>query len=337
MFKKMYLILSKVFPSKIVEKIHILLIQSGFENMQPKVFLGFMFFFSLCLSALFFLISSFFFTELIGLVFALIAFFGGIVFFYILLITLAESRARKIELVLPDVLQIISANIKAGMTLENAIWISARPEFGPLQVEIKKVSADTYGGKPIGQSLQDMAKRVRSKTLERSIKLIVEGIRLGGEMANLLNEVAADIRSTQFLQKEIATATMMYTIFIIFAAVLASPFLFSIATFYSEMTEKISAKQQVNLPEQVSAGGMASLAARFTGTRSIPSEEIKNFAVLSIVITNIFAGFILGLIQRGKALSGIKYVPIFVFVSLGVFFLASFAIRTLIGGMMGVL
>jgi pilus assembly protein TadC len=335
---RIYLKISGIFPKRLVDATQELMTEGGFEAISARAFLGFSVFASVGIAWIAFFLAPFFTDAVWRIPLALAAAAVSAVFFYLMVVMNADTRAKKIELVLPDVLQIISANIRAGMTLENAIWSAARPEFGPIREEIKKVSADTYGGKPIEKSLRDMSKRVKSEAVRRAIKLINEGIRLGGEMARLLDEVAADLKSAQQLQREIATTTMMYTIFIVFAAVIAAPLLFSISTQYAELSEKTALQQaksslpKISSPGGISAPALSGLATRFTGVKPIPSEDIKLFALASIFITNLFAGLILGLIRYGKAMRGVKYAPVFIFASLAMFFVARLMVGALIVG-----
>ena len=153
---------------------------------------------------------------------------GGAVvaFTYLFFMLVADSRANQIERVLPDALQLISANVRAGMTIDRAILLAARPEFGVLEEEIKMVGARTMGGKSLKVALNEMTKTIKSSILDRTIKLLLEGIASGGELAHLLEEVANNVRTTQTLKKEIKSSVMTYSIFILFAAVVAAPFLF---------------------------------------------------------------------------------------------------------------
>lgn len=74
--------------------------------------------------------------------------FAVIMAAYLFFMLVADSRANQIETVLPDALQLISANVRAGMTIDRAIWLSARPEFGVLEEEIKMVGAKTMEESP---------------------------------------------------------------------------------------------------------------------------------------------------------------------------------------------
>ncbi len=343
MINRLYVMISSLLPRKIVSETSKLMVQGGFEEISARTYLGFAAFFSVSFSLLLFFLTPFVISAPIAHVALPIA--GGVLAllcFYLLLVMSADSRAQKIEAILPDVLQIISANIRAGMTLENAIWTSARPEFGPLRDEIKRVSADTFGGVPIEETLTRMTRRVRSAVLERSVKLINEGIRLGGEMAHLLDAVAVDIRSEQMLRKEILTSTLTYGIFIVFATVVASPVLFSISTFYSEINENIIAKQAQTTstgPDLRSASQQAGIGALASfgqvggkkDPNGITAQDVYWFSLSNIIMSNILAALILGLIQHGKALRGIKFVVPFLIVSVGLFVLALNGMRGLFG------
>ena len=311
--------LSILFPASVIKKIAKLLQQGGL-NIKPRVYAGTSIFWSLILAIAAFEVSMRF-VELgyacaVGVIVWLII----EVLFYMLLVTAADNRAVKIEEVLPDALQTISANMRAGMTTENAIWMGARPEFGPLEDEIKIVSSKSFGGKPIADALREMAGRVRSTTLERAVKLLVEGIELGGEMAPLLDEVARDIRSTNALKKEIMNATLMYTIFIIFSSVMAAPALFAASLYYSEMSVMIMGSR-TQLPANIPVTGGFSILMKggISGPLITPSE-VNIFSIACILLTTTCGALALAQIRYGRVTRGLKLVPIFVICALIVFF-----------------
>ncbi len=341
--ERVYVMISALLPRKVIMESARLMVQGGFEEISARVYVGFAVFFSLAVGVTLFFLTPFVTANMLAhAAVPLSGVAASLLAFYLLLLMSADTRAQKIEAILPEVLQIISANIRAGMTLENAIWGSARPEFGPLRDEIKRVSADTFGGVPIEETLSKMTKRVRSGILDRSIKLINEGIKLGGEMAQLLDAVAVDIRSEQLLRKEIITSTLMYGIFIVFATVLAAPILFSISTFYSEMNEAIIAKQvkqKAGGPDVRVAAQQAGISAiasfgQAGGKRSpdaITAQDVFWFSLANIILSNICAALILGLIQDGKALRGIKFIMPFLLVSVSLYLFSLSGLRGVFG------
>ncbi|MFH1779533.1 MAG: type II secretion system F family protein [Candidatus Micrarchaeota archaeon] len=338
-FNRLYYVFSKAFPKKLVEKTNMLLVQAGYF-MDSRLFLGFMLFFSVSVASLFFFFGPLYLPNilLLHVIAGLIGFVLSLFLFYFVLVDAAEKKAKKIEEILPSALQIISANLRAGMTLENSFWSAARPEFGIFRDEISRVSADTFSGITISKALESMSKRVRSEVLDRAIKLITQGIRLGGEMVQLLDEVAEDIRTSQQLKKEISRSTLTYVIFIIFASVIISPILFSVSVFYAQVNEEISMKQVSATSDISSAGnipfqnqGLFSMSSSQATEDRISSQDIYWFAVVSIFITNLFGALILGVIQTGKWTSGVKTAPIFIIGALLVFFLGFTGITSLLG------
>jgi hypothetical protein len=250
------------------------------------------------------------------------------ILFYLVPLMAADSRAKRVEQVLPDAFLMIAANIRAGMTVENAVLASAKPEFGPLEVEIRRVSTKTFAGTPLNDALLEMSNRIRSKPLKRGITLLVEGNALGGQMASLLYEIAQDLRNQQALAREISNATMMYTIFIVFSALMASPVLFATSVYYNTISEKISAN--VGDLSELPAGAMQfGSAGGIAKGGSITSAELGLFAVTCILVTSFFAAFTLAQIRSGKLLNGITMMPFFVALGLGIYFGASYALSQL--------
>ncbi len=247
---RIYFILSQLFPTNLLDGISRLITKAGFTYIDPRKYAGFMIIFALLASFSAGFVATRFFPQ--QPVYWAAAFGGALVvvgaLFYFVLYSAAENRAHNIEEILPEALKMIAANIRAGMTVENAVWSVSKPEFGVFGQEIKRVSVSTYAGKSIEDSLEEMTRRVDSKLLERSVRLLAEGIRLGGGIANLLDEVADSIKSTKALRKEIQNATITYALFIVFSAVLVAPMLFAVSLYYTEINEKLLAKQQT-MPE----------------------------------------------------------------------------------------
>ncbi len=176
---------------------------------------------------------------------------------------MADKRSDEVEGALPDVLQIVSSNISAGMTPYNALWVSARKEFGALAEEIKIAQKETLGGKPFADSLTDMANRVRSNVLQRTIRLLIQGMKAGGELPRILQGIGTDIRQMRLLQKEMAANTMSYILFILFGMILGAPLLFSVSIQFVDIMNKFQ-PEEIDLDMQelqstpVMGGGMGS-------------------------------------------------------------------------------
>lgn len=331
---KLFTTLSLIFPSTIVKSVTKLMTQGGLK-MKPREYLGISFLGSVIMAVAAFELALAYVAPTFAWIAGIIIWLAVEFLFYLLLTTTADNRATKIEEVLPDALQTISANVRAGMTTENAIWMGARPEFGPLEDEIKIVSSKCFGGKPISQALLEMSDRVKSATLERAVKLLVGGIEMGGEMAPLLDEVARDIRSTSALKKEVLNATLMYTIFIIFSSVIAAPVLFASSLYYSEMSLSIMSNR-MQMPANVPTNGGFSMFMVGGGGAgpTINPSQINIFAIACIILTTTCGALTLAQIRYGKVSRGLKLVPIFVICALTIFFVAHTVFQSAFSGLM---
>ncbi len=335
---RLYFVLSQLLPTGMRGNLERLIIQSGFETIDPRKYAGFMVLFTLVAALLAGVVANQFYPKSFWIPFGavvgtLLAVAGG---FYIILFFAAENRASAVEENLPEALRIIAANIRAGMTVENAVWSVSKPEFGVLGDEIRHMSVAVYAGKPISDALKELGARVDSKLLRRSASLLAEGIELGGEIANLLDEVADSIKQTKDLRKEIRNATISYTLFIVFSAVIVAPMLFSVSVYYSETNEKMLARQQSvdygNMqrgPSSLGGGGspLGGFAFRKIASQ-ITSNDVRLFAMSAIFITSFFSALTIGLLQHGKAQWGVKLIPVFVPLSLGIFFLVHFLLTS---------
>lgn len=300
------------------------LVYAGFEKKDAEKLTGFAVLFSSSIGLVAFFLTTLLHFGAAAVLVGFLSALASLALIHMSFIMVADSRGREIELMLPDCLQLISSNIRAGMTVDKAIWLSARKEFGILEEEIMKAGAKTFGGKPIKFALMDMTATIKSGILDRTVKLIVEGMESGGELAKLMEEIANNIRAQQTLRKEIRSNVMMYSLFITFAAVLGAPMLFAISLYFIEMTTRLWAVQ--SLP---SAGtGFFSMAGP-----QVSADELFLFSTAMIMLTTFFGSLILGLIQHGQEKRGLKYVPVFMGTALAIFFAARFMIGAALGGL----
>ena len=247
---------------------------------------------------------------------------------HLILIILADKNAEFVENILPDMLQLIAANIRSGLTPDKALLISARPEFGILEKEIRIAGSKAVSGQPIEESLLEISKKIKSRLVERTFKLIVEGMRKGGELAKILEEVADDVREIKLLKKEIAAQVSMYSLFIIIAVGVAAPILFSISTFLIKTMAEISQTLNIENVERYSNIGIGII--KF-GSIKISPTFITYYSFSVLFITSIFSSMIIGILKEGKEKAGIKYIPIFLTLQTIIFLLSQLLLSYIFG------
>ena len=196
------------------------------------------------------------------------------------LIMVTENRREVLEETLPDFLTLVASNIKAGMSLDQAMWYSSKPEFGLLTVEIKAIVKGSFSGESLEHSLDKLALRFDSRIFKRTIALLKQASATGGE----LNEV-----------------------FVLFAAVVGTPFLFAVSQKLIEIFEKMPV-----VSGNSGAGAFGTFGFSFSGPL-ITSTEFFYFTIPIIFVTALFSSFIVSAIKTGTKNQGLKYFP-FVFV-----------------------
>ncbi len=241
---------------------------------------------------------------------------------YVALLLKVDSRRRSVEEVLPDFLSLSSANVRAGMTIDQAMWYAAKPEFGILSEEVSIVAKKTFGGVPFNSAIDYLASRFNSKSLRRAVALIKQGLASGGQLADILERTAEDSRQMQLLQKEIAASLLMYVLFIVFASVLGTPFLFSIAGKLVAILESVMSKLPSDTQLSSSGGGLM-VPMAMGGKAGISSSEFMLFTIFSSTITAIFCSLIIGVIYKGSKREGVPYIPFMIAGTMLVYFIVS--------------
>jgi len=274
------------------------------------------------------LISTIFLLLKKGIILSIIMFiivFSFFLLYFYFKAKLAESaRVRRMESVFPDFLQLMSSNLRAGMTIDKAMLLSVRKEFNPLDQEIEKTGRDIATGKKVEIALEDMSKRINSDKISKTILLILSGIKAGGNLATLLEQTSVNMRERGFVEKRAASNVLMYVIFIFLAVAIGTPLLFSLSTLLVEtltsLLSGIPAVESTNLPFTLS-------------TVNISTTFVKWFSVVFIIVTDVLASLVLGLVSKGEEKQGLKYLLPLLAISLGIFFITRFFLSGFISGL----
>ena len=245
---------------------------------------------------------------------------------YVSLLLMADERRRRVEDVLPDFLSLSASNVRAGMTIDQAMWYAAKPEFGILSDEVATLAKKAFGGVPFNTAIDQLTERFNSKAIRRTVALIKQGIASGGKLADILERTAEDTRQMASLRKEISTSLIMYVIFIVFAGAIGTPFLFAISGKLVALIEGVFLN--ISFSDVSTAGYSGSFI--MPTKPLITSSEFFIFTVLCCIMTAIFSSLIIGVISKGSKKDGMAYLPVLLIGSLVVFFLMGFLLDTVL-------
>ena len=271
---------------------------------------------ALIIGLVIFLISR----SLLALLISAVAFFLLVEFYFIISKKLKRSAdIKKMEESFPDFIELMSSNLRAGMTIDKALILSSRKEFAPLDKEVLNLGKDIITGREVSRALKEMAERIGSEKIHKTINLIISGIRSGGNLSILLEETAANMRERNFVEKRAASNVLMYVIFIFFAVSIGAPLLFGLSSVLVEILTDILA----SFPETSNVSSNLPFAITKI---NITVEFLVYFAITFLVVIDILASLVLGLVSKGQEKEGFKYTIPLIVMSLSVFFITRFAI-----------
>jgi pilus assembly protein TadC len=327
--------LAILLPRSISNKFKQELIYVG-SAVDGEVFAGFMMLFSVILGAA--LSALLYFLYLFPVFLSLPVFFILILGSALLWLNLAaDSEGHFVETVLPDALQLIASNIKSGLTTERSLFVSAQKEFGLLSKELKKVGKNILSGQRLEDAIIQLPKRIKSKLLARTIWLITHGIGSGGRLADLLLELAQDLRDQKAVHDEIRANVSIYVLLIFFSAAFGAPLLLGVSTFIVEamykQTTMLDAGGLAEISETTTQAGvpMAQGATGGLPTAVIDPAFVIFFATILLIVNAIFVGLTMGVINSGREKNGAKFIPVLLIVS----FIAFYATRYLLVSFFG--
>jgi len=278
-----------------------------FLGLDPGAFI-FLFIFSTFIAPLLLLILSYKFTL----------YWGDYVLY---------KRRKEIEKYLPDMLQLTAANVNAGMTLERALWYAVKPSFGILAKEMEIVAKSTLTGKSIYEALTDFTEKYESDVLNRTINMILEGLRSGSRMGDLLNKISINIQEIRIMKKEMSASVTTYVIFITAAAIVIAPFLMGLSHELIVVIKKI-------LSQFITGGDVSGSSFNINfDPNAISLHNFTVFAFTNLFFTSVISAMIISIISRGNIKDGLKSIPIYVVVSFSIFIIAYKIIGLFLGSM----
>ena len=235
------------------------------------------------------------------------------------------QRTKRMEEQLPDFLQVLSSNLKGGMTFENALWAAIKPRFDVLGAEMARASKRVMTGSDIADALNELSEKYDSLMLRRTVDLMISEVESGGNVANLIDRIVDNLKQTKELKDEMSASAIAYVIFISIIVVIISPLLFALSFNLLVITLNFIGKIAT------ATTGASSLPFNITQT-SINPDDFKIFSVLAITIIALFSSMIVSIVEKGDIKGGLKYIPIYVLGSAFFYFIFMKILKIFLGG-----
>ncbi|HET9323005.1 MAG TPA: type II secretion system F family protein [Gaiellaceae bacterium] len=120
-----------------------------------------------------------------------------------------KRRSTAFENQLPDMLITLAAALKAGHSFKTGLQTIVDEGRPPASKELKRVLTEAQLGRPIDDSLAEMAARLGSKNFDFVITAVTIQRQVGGSLAGLIDMVADTVRQRQQFIRKIKGLTAM--------------------------------------------------------------------------------------------------------------------------------
>ena len=218
-----------------------------------------------------------------------------------------EKRAAEVERSAPDFLRQLASMLQVGLSFESAMDDISKYGKGPLYDEMRRTLLEIKIGRNFDEAWISMSNRLNSKELERVFIIILDGRKSGSSLADVIMDISNDLRDILALKRERKSSVMMAVMFLIIAAIIASPFSLGMVSVYGGFMESFG-----------------------------KTSEVITYAPIAgqcyLVIHSFLIGIIMSLVMYGEFKKGIKFAIPLVFVSYGIYFvISSFGSSILLG------
>lgn len=112
------------------------------------------------------------------------------------------NRKLEVQRALPDFLDMVATTVQAGLSVNAAIAYAVHAAPGALGEEIKETLSQMRLGRNRAEALRAMTARVNQPQLTTTVTAITQAERLGSNLSNVLNELAADVRDHRIMLVE---------------------------------------------------------------------------------------------------------------------------------------
>ncbi len=188
-------------------------------------------------------------------------------------------------------------SVKTGTPISKSIMIMADKNYGHLTPHIKKLANQISLGISLNVALDVFSKDVNNSTISRSLILIGQAERSGGDIGGILDAVANAVSMTDRLKKErkstiSSLVSQGYIIFLVFIVI--------ILVLQFQIIPMVSGIGNV--------GGTLGIGTGITPVNPSTSQaEISDAFLYLILVQGFFTGITIGKLSEGNFKAGVKH------------------------------
>jgi flagellar protein FlaJ len=259
-------------------------------------------------TVLFFLLAG---TSLI--IVPIIAFAGPLVLAYYLKNRAIKGLEDNFRVLLDDLRDLL----QAGVNISDALQITARNDYGPLSVYVKRLAAKVKLGIPFEKAMQITFEEVRSQLIRKIITVINQTLRTGGNFMKVFTTSANYVEKIERLKNQRKSRTMStlfnaYMMFYVFVMIIIA-----IQVYFVPL---IANQPAINAASLLS-GDISSMQADAPANK--PKLDFSAHFLNLLIVQSIFAGPMIGKISENSLIAGLKHCLILLSTSVTAYLLAT--------------
>jgi len=235
-----------------------------------------------------------------------IAILIGAIPFMIGLFKDAKVNSQKEEMFLEFARNLVES-VKTGTPVSKSIINMKNKPYGVLSVHVNKLANQISLGIPLNMALHTFSRDVKNKSISRSLTLIGQAEKAGGEIGEILEAVAGAVSVSDRLKKErkasisnlVVQGYIIFLVFIIITLVMQ----FQIVPLVANMGDMGS----------LGLGGFG--FGKGIGASDVNQEMVSNAFLYLILAESFFTGLVIGKLAEGDVKAGVKHSFILMFLS----------------------
>ncbi len=137
----------------------------------------------------------------------LLALVSGLLAPWLYLSWRADQRRKDFYQAIPDGMQMLAGSLSAGYSLPQGLDLLAKENRGPLGQEISRALLESRLGLPLEETLEAAAQRMDSQDFHWVVLAIRTHSQVGGNLAEVLTNVAATLRERERLRRQVRSLT----------------------------------------------------------------------------------------------------------------------------------
>jgi len=228
----------------------------------------------------------------------------------------ADLRGTKATEYLPDSLRIMAANMQAGISAEQALYMSAKTEFGVLGREIRTMGEDMMKNLTFEEALEKLKSRIKSETLHQSINLISHGLKAGRGLSESLYHIADILQDREYVKQSIKVNLAAVRTTVLMLVMISAPLLYSCAIVSAQVMSQFNEKLVGSLPARIIEESWIKPAKP-----PVTVDFLNQYIMVNLALTSLLGAIIIGEVTTGKAKEGLRYMFMMILVS-GILYLA---------------